>query len=273
MTAAHCTLHELLAVTIARTIQDGEVGFTGLATGGPAALYATGIPLAAMELARRTHAPNLTLVLAGWLINPNLQELTALPAAEFDPALLRLSCESQLMDYPGQYALRRGDIDFGFSAGVQVDVEGNLNSVCVGDPARPKVRLVGPILIPEHMAVFGREVIMMPHHEHRNFVQHVDYVAGVGYPGGSAGRAKLGLPHGGPELVVTPKCIFGFDKAAGRAVVRSIHPGVRADALQEATGFDLGDLRDVPQTVPPTREELEILRREVNPRGVLLPLP
>ncbi len=273
MKRPECTLHELLAVTIARTIRDGEVGFTGLATGGPAALYATGIPLAAMELARRMQAPNLTLVLAGWVLNPNLQKLTALPDSEFDPALLKLECEAQLMDYPGQYALRRGDIDFGFSSGVQVDAEGNLNSVCVGDVRRPKVRLVGPILIPEHMAQFGREYVMMPHHERRNFVRQVDYVAGVGYPGGSAGRERLGLTGGGPELVVTPKCIFDFDKSRGAMRVRSLNPGVQADALQEATGFDLGALDDVPETPAPTREELEILRREVNPRGVLLPAP
>ncbi len=68
-------------------------------------------------------------------------------------------------------------IDFGFCSGAQVDREGNVNSVCIGDRRAPKVRLVGPVLIPEHMAQFGREYIMMPTHDRRTFVERVDYGA------------------------------------------------------------------------------------------------
>jgi glutaconate CoA-transferase subunit B len=195
MTARH-TLHDIITVAVARSLKDGEVGFTGLATGGPAALFATAIPLAAMGLARRMQAPNLTILLAGWCHNPDLSRLDALPDAEFDSRMRDLECEAQMIEYPGQFALKRGDIDFGFSSGVQVDRQGNLNSVCVGPYERPKVRLVGPILVPEHMTLFRREYVMMPHHEARNLVERVDFVAGVGYPGGEAGRRALGLDVG-----------------------------------------------------------------------------
>jgi glutaconate CoA-transferase subunit B len=264
------TLYELLAVTLARTFADDEVGFTGLVTGGAAAIYGTSIPLAAMMLAKETHAPGLTILLAGWSHNPDLACLDALPDAEFDETLYDLPCEAQMTGYP-YWAVKRGDIDFGFSSAVQVDQVGNINSVCVGDYRRPTVRLVGPILQPEHMAIFGREYVMMPHHERRNFVARVDFVSGVGYPGGLAGRRALGLDSGGPECVVTPRCIFDFDREAGRMRVRSIHPGVTPESLRHATGFDLGDLSRVPVTPPPTPEELDILRRRVDPRRVLLP--
>lgn len=267
------TVEEMLAVYLSRSIKDGEVGFTGLATGRAAALYITAIPMAGMELARRTHAPNLTILMAGWSHNPNLQKLDRLPDSEFVTALQRLECEAQLTGFPGQYSVCRGDIDFGFSSGIQVDVVGNLNSVCIGDYRKPKVRLVGSILIPEHMTVFQREYVMMPHHERRNFVEKVDYVSGVGYPGGLKGRRDLGLQWGGPENVITPKCIFGFDKEAGAIRVQSIHPGVTVDELRECTGFDLGPLKGVPVTASPTAEELEVLRREVDPKGILLPRP
>lgn len=271
MSAPECTLHEMLAVVLAREIRDGEVGFTGLATGGPAALYAAAIPLAAMQLARLTHAPNLTILLAGWCMNPELSRLAAMPDSEFDERLRDLPCEAQMTVYPGQYAHKRGDVDFGFSSGVQVDAVGNLNSVCVGDYKRPQVRLVGPILQPEHMAFFQREYIMMPHHERRNFVEKVDFISGVGYPGGIEGRKALGLDWGGPELVFTPKCLLGFDKEAGRIRVRSIHPGVTTDNLRESTAFDLGGLDDVPETPSPTPEELDVLRHQVDPHRRLLP--
>ena len=271
MNASPATLHERLAVALAATFRDGEVGYTGLATGRAAALWITGVPLAAMALARRMHAPNLTILLAGWSHNPDLSALDALPDSEFDERLRDLPCEAQIVDYPGQLAMKRGDVSFGFSSGVQVDREGNINGVCVGDPARPKVRLVGPILHPEHMALFGREYIMMPRHDARNFVERVDYVSGVGWPGGRAGRRALGLERGGPELVVTPKCLFDFDKDAGRMKVRSIHPGVEPESLRASTGFALGALDGAPATPDPDPEALAILRNEVDPRGVLLP--
>jgi glutaconate CoA-transferase, subunit B len=264
------TLHELLAVNLARTFRDEEVGFTGLVTGGAAATYGTSIPLAAMMLAKETHAPGLTVLLAGWSHNPDLSRLEALPDSEFDGTLYDLPCEAQMTGYP-YWAIKRGDIDFGFTSAVQVDQAGNINSVCVGDYRRPRVRLVGPILQPEHMTIFGRDYVMMPHHERRNFVPRVDFVSGVGYPGGLVGRQALGLDSGGPEWVVTPRCVFDFDREAGCMRVRSIHPGVTRESLRQATGFDLGDLDAVPTTPPPTPEELEILRRRVDPHRILLP--
>lgn len=266
------TLHEILAVALAHHLADEEVGFTGLVTGGPAALFGTAIPLAAMELARRTHAPGLTVLLAGWSHNPDLGRLATLPDSEFDALLCDLECEAQMTTYPG-WAIKRGDIDFGFSSAVQVDRVGNINSVAVGDYRRPRVRLVGPILQPEHMTLFGREYVMMPHHERRNFPERVDFVSGVGYPGGRAGRRALGLERGGPAWVITPRCIFDFDEDAGLMRVRSIHPGVTPADVQAATGFDLGDLSAAPTTPLPSAEELTLLRRVVDPRGLLLPRP
>ena len=263
------TLYETLVCALARTFRDGEVGFTGLLTGAAAAIYGTAIPLAAMALAKRTHAPDLTILLAGCYHNPVLEDLDAVPDSEHDAVLRDLACEAQMTTYPGQWSLKRGDISFGFSSAVQVDRVGNINSVCIGPHARPKVRLVGPILQPEHMTLFGREYVMMPHHDRRNFVDKVDYVSGVGYPGGIEGRRSLGLDHGGPFMVVTPKCNFDFDRDAGRIRVRSVHPGVTARDVQDATGFDLGDLGSVPATPVPDADELRVLRDEIDPRNIL----
>jgi len=270
MTDMAPTIHEMLAVVLAREFDDEEVGFTGLLTGAAAATFGTAIPLVGMELARLTHAPNLTILLAGCYHNPDFSDLDALPDSEHSAMLRDLPCEAQMVNYPGPWVLKRGDVDFGFSSAVQVDREGNINSVCVGPYENPKVRLVGPILQPEHMTLFGREYVMMPYHERRNFVEKVDYVSGVGYPGGLAGRRKLGLDRGGPALVVTPKCIFDFDREEGLMKVRSIHPGVSAQELQAATGFDLGDLSKIPTTPMPTAEELLLIRTRIDPRRILL---
>jgi glutaconate CoA-transferase subunit B len=261
------TIPEILAAAISRSLSDDDVGFTGLATGRRAATYATLIPLFAMQLAQLTHAPGLTCLLAGWCHNPGPGTLTDIPDAEFDPRLLALECDARDLGYPAQYSIKRGDVTVGFSSGAQVDRHGNLNTVAIGRPGERQVRLVGPILVPEHMALFGREIVMMPRHEARAFVEQVDYVAGVGFPGGREGRARLGLPGSGPEWIVTPKCIFAFDDS-GLAHVRSIHPGVSEDDVRASTGFVLADM-PMPITELPTEAELAILRSLVDPAGLL----
>lgn len=263
------TLFETLAAVLAKDFNNGEVGFTGLLTGKAAAMFGTAIPIVAMELARRTRTPDLTLLLAGCYHNPDFSQLDRMPDCEHDALLRDLSAEAQTYDYPGQWALKRGDISFGFSSAVQVDVVGNINSVCVGPYEKPKVRLVGPILQPEHMTLFRREYIMMPHHERRNFVEKVDFISGVGFPGGEKGRRELGLDWGGPALVITPKCVFDFDREIGRIRVKSIHEGISHDELREATGFDLGNLDKTPITPRPSDDELRIIRHEIDPREIL----
>jgi glutaconate CoA-transferase subunit B len=264
-----CTLEELLAVDIARTIKDKEVGFTGLATGKAAAMYITCIPMAAMELAKRMQAPNLTILLCGWMFNADWSKLESMPEAEFEDEMMSLSTECRMTKHPAPWAHRRGDISFAFGTGVQVDKEGNINSSYIGPIDSPKVQLVGPIFLPEHMALFGREYIMMPHHEKRNFVEKVDHISGVGFPGGREGRDKLGLLGGGPAYIYTPKCIFAFDEN-GKVYVKSIHPGITKEDVIENTGFDLGDLSKTPATPQPLEQELRILREEVDPKGILL---
>lgn len=263
------TVEELLTVRLAHTFRNGEVGFTGLATGKAAATYITNIPLAAMQLAQKTHAPDLTILLAGWCVNPDLSALENMPESEYGSELLNLPCEAQMVTWPGPWSHRIGEIDFAFGSGAQVDPQGNINCTCIGDPRQPKVALVGPIFLPEHFALFGREYIMLPHHDKRCFAEKIDHISGVGYPGGREGRRALGLTGSGPCGIYTPKCIFGFD-GEGKIFVESIHPGVTPQEVIENTGFDLGDLSNVPQTQPPTREELDILRNKVDPRHILL---
>ena len=190
------TLNELIAVNLSKEFKNGDVGFTGLATGGPAALYITAIPLVAMELARRTHAPDLNIIFAGWIQNPDLSKLERIPDAEYDETLRDIPCEAQYLTYPYQYSFRRGSISFGFGSGVQLDKYGNINSVCIGNHNKPKVRMVGPIFLSKNIFQCLKQEICddLPHHEKRAFTNKVDYITGVGYPDGKKRKEKkLGL--------------------------------------------------------------------------------
>lgn len=265
--SAACNPREFLAIQLARTFRDGEVGFTGLSTGPRAALYGTGIPLAAMGLAQRMHAPDFTILLCGWVINPRLDALEFLPELEFSDLMSDLPSEGHVTGYPNAISYKRGTVDVGFSTGAQVDRFGSLNSVRIGREGPPDVRLVGPILQPEHFAVFGREIISMPTHSPRTFVESVDYRSGVGHRVDGRTRAELGLSTRGPALVLSPLGLFGFD-ATGAMQVTALAPGVGPDEAAARTGFALG--ADPEPPAPPTREELRLLREVVDPRGVLL---
>lgn len=264
------TLEELLAVDISHTINDGEVGFTGLATGRATAKYITCIPIAAMELAKNTHAPNLTILFSGVYFNPDISKLYSFPESEYDQTLVDLPCEAQMVGWPEQWHHRAGDISFGFSSGVQVDQYGNLNSTCIGNVHSPTVELVGPLFLPEHFSCFGREYIMMPTHEKRNFVEHVDYISGVGFPNGAEGRHQAGFIGGGPKYIYTPKCVFSFDDT-GTIFLKSIHSGFTKQDIIDSTGFKIPNINDdIPFTPTPTQDELNILHTKADPNGVFL---
>ena len=48
----------------------------------------------------------------------------------------------------------------------------------------------------------------------------------------------------------------------------SVHPGVTVEQVQEATGFELlVPDGDVPETTPPTPEQVRLIREEIDPDG------
>jgi glutaconate CoA-transferase subunit B len=260
-------LEELIAVTLARDFRDAERGFTGMATGGRTGVLIVGIPIAAMALARRTHAPNLSILYTGHIINPALEDIKGL--YESGPTLAAVRCEARQSSADIFSMVERGEIDFGFSSGAQVDQYGNINTTVIGDYRRPTLRMLGAVLLPEHFALFGREYILMEH-SRRRFVPRVDFISGAGYIDGPGAREKAGLRRGGPRWVLTELGVFDFDPATCRMRVKSLHPGRTLNEVRDQTGFELIVPAQVPQTTAPTDDELALLRREIDPHGVLL---
>jgi glutaconate CoA-transferase subunit B len=268
--ARQYTTEEVMAAATSKELKDGEVGFTGLATGTRTATLIVGIPLVAMGLAQHTHAPNFTIMCAGWLLNPKLDEIPTIES-EFDCRLLSWKCEARICDDENiTYMARRGDIDVGFCSAAQIDKYGNINSVCIGDYSKPKVRLVGAIFQTEHMSIFNREIVMIDH-ERRNFVEKVDFISGVGYLNGPGARERAGLKRGGPSKVVTNMAILDFDPVTKRMRVESVHPGFTIDDVRRNTGFELLAPERVPETPPPTAEEIRLIREKIDPQGILIP--
>ena len=146
----------------------------------------------------------------------------------------------------------------------QVDRFGNQNISSIGDWRKPKRQLIGVRGAPGN-TVNHRTDYWIAKHSSRVFVESVDVVSGVGND-----RARA---HSTPSLrfhdlgvVITDLAVLDYDED-GRLKVRSLHPGVTAEQVQEATGFDI-DVSSAGTTRVPDAEELRLIREVLDPRSL-----
>jgi glutaconate CoA-transferase subunit B len=78
----------------------------------------------------------------------------------------------------------------------------------------------------------------------------------------------LGLPGGGPELVITDKAILNFDNPEREMQLSELYPGVTAKEVQAEVGWPLCLAATIGETAAPTTEELRLIRDEVDPKGM-----
>ena len=260
---SHYTTEELLAARVSHELHNNELGFIGLGTGGRSFVFAVGIPSVAAALAHRRGVDFIAQY--GVALEPDIENA---PTCFEDRNLLAWPASAQI---PVEFALdgfKRGKMSIGFISGAQVDRFGNLNSVVIGDYAKPKVRLVGGIAQPDHAANADRTLIIIPH-ERRTFVEKVDFRSGMGYGDGPGHRERLQLIGGGPSKVFTDLAVLDFHEDTKRMRVVSLHPGVSREQVTDATDFDLVWPDSVPATPEPTEQELSWIR-EVDRGGGFL---
>ena len=255
MTTADYTLTELMAVAAAREIRDGEVVFAG-----------TGLPMLGVMLAQRTHAPRCIIIFEAGPVDSHLAHL---PMSVGDPRVMRGAASAAGLMEVFTYVLQAGRVDVGFLSGAQVDRFGNINSTSIGpNPRRPSVRFSGSGGACD-IACLAKRTIIIAKHEKRRFPEKVDYITSPGWLEGGTTRRKSGLPWGGPSTVVTTMGVMRFRPDSKEIYLASYHPGLKARSVAEATGFAL-DIKEAVETIPPAKEELRILREEVDPEQIFL---
>ncbi len=259
------TIEELMTIAIARELRSTDVAFVGIGTGGRAFVLAVGIPTAACQLARLTHAPGLTLML-GPIVNP---DPASQPRSYTDSELISWPCEAQIPVEECLDCFKLGKITVSFVSGSQVDVYGNLNVVAIGTERRPKVRLVGPIAQTDHLASPARNCIVNDLSP-RTFVEQVDFISGAGYLSGPGARERVGLPPQGPWRVVTNGAVFEFDDETKRMRAKNCLPGFDPSELRQLMSFEPLGVDGVATLTAPMASELEVLRGRVDPEGLLL---
>jgi glutaconate CoA-transferase, subunit B len=257
-TADAPSLGETLAVLLARDMADGEKVIIGTNSD---------IQLAACNLARRMQAPRLWWISGpGGMVNPANDYL--LSTADYE----NIASAEAWLDLPNMIDFIDWKVhffDFAILSALQVDRFGNINTVVVGEQHKPKLRGPGTVGISALCGLAKRFYVFVTRHNRSAFVPRVDFLCGPGHMEGGDSRERMGLPPGGPKLVLSPLGVFDFEPASKAMRVKSINPGVTLQQIRDATGFDLVVEDSPPTTALPTNEELKILRTLVDSRGAL----
>jgi glutaconate CoA-transferase subunit B len=244
------TANEMMTIAAARALKSSDICFVGI-----------GMPSAACNLARLTHAPGITLIYESGTI---ATKPDVLPLSIGDGEL----CDTALTTVPVvemfRYWLQGGRFTVGFIGGAQIDRFANLNTTVVGPYDRPKTRLPGGGGAPEISNACG-EIFIIMRQAQRSFVDKLDFVTSFGHGEGGDHRARLGIKTKGPTKLVTDLAIFAPDPASKEMVVTSIHPGVAREQIQANSGWPVRHALDVSETPAPTDQELSVLR-EVHAR-------
>jgi len=250
------TLAELMCVVAAREFPKKGIVMVGM-----------GLPVLAGTLAKLMHAPDIVLCTEvgamDWRPSPDVSRA---PIGIHDLNLNDGSVvTSDMVDALGTL-LMGGNVDLGVLTAAQVDRFGNLNTLVLGDYLAPERRRGGTGGNTEIACLAKPAMTIMPQ-ERRRFVERVHFNTSPGYIDGPGARQREGLEPQGPNRVISTFGTFSFDTPDGGAtgscemVLDGLFPNMEPEIVQIETGWDLRVAPELAKHEPPTKEELELLRR------------
>jgi glutaconate CoA-transferase, subunit B len=255
MSQAAFSKNEMMIVAAARELAGQRVCFVGV-----------GLPNIAVNLAKRTIAPDLELVYEAGVFGARPARL---PLSIGDPTIVTGATAVTSMWELFSLYLQGGLIDVGFLGAAQVDRFGNINTTVIGDYAEPTTRLPGSGGACE-IAINARQVFLIMRQSPRSFVERIDFRTSAGNLGGAAQSDRIRREQGwlgrGPSVVVTDLAIWHFDET-GEMRVDALHPGITLDDVRATVGWEPKAASTLTTTPAPTVEELRLIREELDPGG------
>lgn len=239
------TPDEMMTIAASRVLTSEDVCFVGI-----------GAPSAACNIARLTHAPDITLIYESGTIGtaPDV-----LPLSIGDGELCETALTTVAVPEMFRYWLQGGHVTIGFLGAAQLDRFGNINTTVIGDYQHPKTRLPGGGGAPE-IASQSQKIYITMKQSLRGMVEKIDFFTSFGHGEGGDHRARLGLTTEGPVLLITDLAVWEPDPETREFTVTSLHPGVTAEQVQENCGWTVRFAENLGETPPPTEEELAVLR-------------
>jgi glutaconate CoA-transferase subunit B len=236
---------EMMTIAAARALRNADTCFVGI-----------GLPSAAANLARLTHAPEISLIYES---GPLVTRPEVLPLSIGDGELCETALTTVSVPEMFRYWLQGGRMTVGFLGGAQIDRYANLNTTVIGPYDKPKVRLPGGGGAPE-IAVTCGEIFIVMNQTARSFVERLAFVTSMGHGEGGDHRERLGLKTKGPTKLITDLAILEPDPVTREMTVTSIHPGIGRDEIARNTGWPIRYAAQVAETAAPTAHELTVLR-------------
>ena len=253
MDATTPSASELMIIAASRALRGNRTVFVGV-----------GLPNIACNLARRSHSPDMELVYESGVFGA---QPARLPLSIGDPTLVSGATSVVSMADLFMLYLQRGLIDVALLGGAQIDRFGNLNTTVIGDYATPKTRLPGSGGACE-IAINARRIFMIMRLSKRAFVGKIDFQTSPGHLDGGDARQRLGMPGFGPDQVITDKALFTFDNPQREMMLVELAPGQTVESIQAAVGWPLRVADSLREMIPPTAEELAIVREQLDPQGL-----
>lgn len=157
-----------------------------------------------------------------------------------------------LFDFASQ-----GRLDGFFLSPGQIDGQGNINMVGIGDHPRMQVRWPGSHGAPLLYMMIPNIILFRDSHQKRSFVRRVDFVSAPGVSPPNVYR------RGGPSGLLTNLGYFSFDPSAARFELECVHPGHTVEEVVENTGFEFGRSRTRQRAFTPAPAMLAALHERV----------
>jgi glutaconate CoA-transferase, subunit B len=239
------TRDEMMTAAAARRLWNGCVCFVGI-----------GLPSAACNLARLTHAPDIVLIYESGTIGarPNV-----LPLSIGDGELAETAACVVPLPEVFSYLLQAGRVDVGFLGAAQIDRFGNLNSTVIGAYDKPRTRLPGAGGAPE-IASHAQQTFVVMRASPRSFVEKIDFCTSAGFMTGGDARAKTSARGKGPQAVITDFGVLTPAAGGNELTLAALFPNATVEEAREAVGWTLKIADTLKTLPPPTAEELSVLR-------------
>jgi len=256
------TRDEMMTVAASRLLWDGCVCFVGI-----------GLPSAACNLARLTHAPDIVLVYESGTLGTRPD---VLPLSIGDGELAETAACVVPLPEIFSYFLQAGRVDVGFLGAAQIDRHGNLNSTVIGPYDAPTTRLPGAGGATE-IAAHARQTFVMLKATTRSLVATLDFRTSAGFLDGQGTRARTTMRGAGPRTVITDFGLLTPETSSEELQLSALFPGVTVDEARAAVGWPLRVAARLDTIEPPSPLELETLRalhartREAHSRPVRIP--
>lgn len=239
------TRDEMMTVAAARRLWNNCVCFVGI-----------GLPSAACNLARLTHAPDIVLIYESGTIGtrPNVLPLSIGDGELADTA----ACIVPLPEV-FSYLLQAGRVDVGFLGAAQIDRFGNLNSTVIGPYEAPRIRLPGAGGAPE-IAAHAKQTFVIMRATPRSFVERIDFRTSAGFLDGGQARAHTKARGRGPQAVISDFGVLTPAPGSNELTLTALFPDATLSEARGAVGWDLR-VAETPETLPaPNADELSVLR-------------